>query len=160
MGKQTQHTKSLLLFAGISSRFLICQSDEFFKCNSGSFPKSEFLSPILGHHTCTHGEEPNLSFQTLALQAFITAHSTQRTRYIIFATATQWDCLRLKYYTCCTPKPVKLCRKSYNLSSSLIPHAEPKCLAWLTNQPLTTSVYVVLHLLKVIYSKRAWKGAT
>lgn len=99
-----QNTKSLLLFAGISSRFLICQSDESCKCNSGSFPKSEFLSPGLGHHTCTHSEEPSLPYQTLALQAFITAHSTQRTRYIIFAILTQWGCLWLKYYTCCTPQ--------------------------------------------------------
>lgn len=47
-----------------------------------------------------------------------------------------------------TPKPVKLYRKSHKLSSSLISHAEPKCLAWLMNQPLTTSVCVVLHLLQ------------
>lgn len=47
-----------------------------------------------------------------------------------------------------TPKPVKLYRKSHKLSSSLISHAEPKCLAWLMNQPLTTPVCVVLHLLQ------------
>lgn len=155
MRKQTQNTESLLLFAETSSRFLICQSNESFKCNSGSFPKSEFLSPVLGHQTCTHGEESNPPYQTLALQASITAHSTQRIRYIIFAFQTQWCCLWLKHWCLLhtPPKLVKLCRKSHKLSSLLISHVEPKWLAWLTNQPLTTSVYVV-------YSKRAWKEAT
>lgn len=53
-----------------------------------------------------------------------------------------------------TPNPVEFCRNYHKLSSSLIPHAEPKWLAWLMNQPLSTSVYVVLHVLQGHLLKR------
>lgn len=100
-------------------------------------------------------ESPIPCIRLLALHAFVTDHSAQRTRHITFAIFTQRGCLCLKYHACPTesssavPQSLPNSCRSYNTNSpALIPQAELNWLAWFTVHTLPTSVHDVLHLFR------------
>lgn len=156
MRKQTCITKdgwlTLLLLKSLSSKLLISQSNTSFNAVLAASPHQNCHHQfyILKHARCSHVEEPNQSPSSSCL-----CHGSLNTKNNMhhLATSNQWGSLLLKYYACPTqssssvPQSLTNCRNN-TFSSSLIPHAELNWLAWLTVHSLTTSVYVVLHLLQ------------